>query len=279
MTLETIYRPIEAELESVHDLLEKEMEQAIEPGRGGAYDRFTKKAIGYLLGRPGKHLRPALVLFSAKAMKAEITPVFIQMAAVVELIHSASLVHDDIIDEAEKRRMLASVHRKYGVKIAILVGDVLFTLAFSIVAELPGVDAATKVRLFNILTDLTKRMCYGEIFEQRVVEEKEDIDREDYVRVLEFKTALLMSTASRCGAILAGADEKQEEALAAFGLNFGYAYQLIDDFKDKDSIFTGSLDLVTMAEEYVRDTKSNLGMFCKDDVVESMLNLAEYILP
>lgn len=279
MTLDTIYRPIQADLEQVHQLLSAEMEQAIETGRGGIYDRFTKKAIGYLLGRPGKHLRPALVLFAAKAVGAEVSPALIQTAAVVELIHSASLVHDDIIDEAEKRRTLTAVHRKYGVKIAILVGDVLFTLAFSIVSELPGVDDATKVRLFQILTDLTKRMCYGEIFEQKALNDHEKIDIEDYKRILEFKTALLMSTASRCGAIVSGACDKEENALASFGLNFGYAYQLVDDFKDKDSIFTGSLDLVTMAQGYVKETKSDLAGFRSTDAAQSMTDLAEYILP
>ena len=279
MTLDDIYRPIEADLDRVHQLLKSEMERAVESGRGGANDRFTKKAINYLLSKPGKHLRPALVLFAAKSLNVEVTPAFIQIAAVVELIHAASLVHDDIIDEAEKRRSLPAVHRKYGIKIAILVGDILFTQAFSMVVQLPDVSNDAKVRLFSLLTDLTKRMCYGEIFEQKVLADSKQIDKDDYIRILEFKTALLMSTASRCGAILADADESQENSLTSFGLNFGYAYQLVDDYQDQDSIFTGTLDLVTMAKEYVQDTKSDLAMFDRTDAVSSMLNLAEFILP
>ncbi len=279
MTLDEIYLPIEADLDRVQELLRSEMELAVEVGRGGANDRFTKKAINYLLTKPGKHLRPALVLFGARSLQVDITLPFIQIAAVVELIHAASLVHDDIIDEAERRRALPAVHKKYGIKIAILVGDILFTQAFSMVAALLGVSSETKVRLFSLLTDLTKRMCYGEIFEQKVLANSEHIDKDDYIRILEFKTALLMSTAARCGAILAGADETQEHALASFGLNFGYAYQLVDDYNDDDSIFTGTLDLVTMAKNYISDTKSDLAIFDKSDAIGAMLSLAEFILP
>lgn len=279
MKLDDIYHPIEPELDRVHRILATEIEDAVEQGRNNAGDRFAKKAIGYLLKKPGKHLRPALVLFAAKSVGSEVTAAIIQIAAVIELIHSASLVHDDIIDEAEKRRSLLSVHKKYGSKIAILVGDVLFTQAFSIVSELPDVENDTKVRLFGILTDLTKRMCYGEIFEQKVLADSDGVSKEDYLRILELKTALLMSTASRCGAILAGADGKQESLLASYGLNFGYAYQLVDDYKDRDSVFTGDDNLITMAEEYVKEMISDLGKFGDTDITRSMSLLADYILP
>ena len=279
MKLDEIYLPIEAPLDRVRQVLAAEMEQAIERGRSGTGDRFTQKAITYLLQKQGKQLRPALVLFSARSLGSAITAAIIQIAAVIELIHSASLVHDDIIDEAENRRAVLSVHTKYGAKIAILVGDVLFTQAFSIVAELPRVDSDTKVRLFSILTNTAKRMCYGEIFEQKVLADSKTINREDYLRILEFKTALLMSTASRCGAILAGADEEQESLLTSYGLNFGYAYQLVDDFKDRDSIFTGDLDLVAMAVEYVAETLVELDKLGDTDITRSMTRLAEFILP
>ena len=278
MKLEEIYHPISAELDRVENLLNSEMNRAVERGRGGANDKLTKRAISYLLSKPGKHLRPALVLFSSKALHGESNDSLIELAAAVELIHSASLVHDDIIDEAEKRRSLLSVHRKYGVKIAILVGDVLFAQAFSIVANLPGVPDAMKVRLFSILADLTKRMCYGEIFEQNVLKSVQKVSKEDYLRILEFKTALLMSVACRCGAILANAEEDKEERLAAFGLSFGFAYQLTDDHKDGDSIYGGKNDLINMARDHIEDIKIGLNGFGDEETVTSMVNLAEYIL-
>jgi octaprenyl-diphosphate synthase len=285
MKLDEIYRPIEIDLDRVHQLLKSEMEQVIIQERGGQsdsreskYDKFTAKAINYLLTQPGKHLRPALVLFAARAVGAEIHESLIRMAASIELIHSASLVHDDIIDEAEKRRNLLSVHKKYGVKIAILIGDVLFAQSFDIVAGLPGVDSDTKVRLYEILTSLTRRMCYGEIFEQQILDGGEPVGREDYLRVLEFKTALLMSAACRCGAIIGGADKDKEEALASYGLNYGYAYQLVDDLRDGDSIYSGDLNLMDLAGEYVKAANTDLTILQQPGITKTMSAFAEFIL-
>ena len=282
MKLDEIYRPIEADLDRVHRLLKSEMEQVIVYGRGdereSKYDKFTSKAINYLLTKPGKHLRPALVLFSARSSGVDISDSLIRMAVAIELIHSASLVHDDIIDEAEKRRNLLSVHRKYGVKIAILIGDVLFAQSFSLVADLPSVDDDTKVRFYGILTDLTRRMCYGEIYEQQVLDGTDPVGRESYLKVLEFKTALLMSAACRCGAILGGASKAREDALASYGLNYGYAYQLADDFRDGDCIYTEDLDLMALAADYVRKAKSDLGELAPSEVAKSMSSFAEFIL-
>ncbi len=285
MKLEEIYRPIEADLGRVHRLLKNEMEQVILHERTGRrdnreskYDQFTTKAINYLLTQPGKHLRPALVLFSARSVGADINESLIQMAAAVELIHSASLVHDDIIDEAEKRRNLLSVHKKYGVKIAILVGDVLFAQSFDIVAGLSGVGSDIKVRLYAILTDLTRRMCYGEIFEQHLLDGGEPVGRGDYLKVLEFKTALLTSAACRCGAILGGADTEKEEALASYGLNYGHAYQLVDDFRDGDSIYSGDLNLMELASEYVKAAGIDLQTLPVPGIARSMSAFVELIL-
>jgi octaprenyl-diphosphate synthase len=297
MKLEEIYRPIEVDLVRVNRLLKLEMDQVvgrIETGADGQrtgataggdissaeskYDMFAAKAINYLLTRPGKNLRPALVLFSARSVGAAVTDALIRMAAAVELIHSASLVHDDIIDEAEKRRNLLSVHKKYGVKIAILIGDVLFSQAFAIVSNLPSVDNHSKVRIYKILTELTRRMCYGEIFEQQILDSGDHVGRESYLRVLEFKTALLMSAACRCGAILGGANEKQETALVSYGLNFGYAYQLVDDIRDGDSIYSGDLDLMSLASEYVKSADSDLKKLPESSIVSSMSDFAGFIL-
>ncbi|MBN1686213.1 MAG: polyprenyl synthetase family protein [Spirochaetales bacterium] len=291
MKLDEIYRPIQADLDRVNRLLKLEMEQVVgsvresvsaEASEGAStatkYDVFTTKAINYLLKKPGKNLRPALVVFSARSLGATVSESLIQLAAAVELIHSSSLVHDDIIDEAEERRALLSVHKKYGIKIAILIGDVLFSQAFAIISNLPSVGDDTKVRLYKILTELTRRMCYGEIFEQRILEGGEQVGRQSYLRILEFKTALLMSTACRCGAIIAGVEADQEEAVASYGLNFGYAYQLLDDFRDGDALFSGDLDFKSLAGEYIRAALSDLGNLPSSTYVDSMSNFAGFIL-
>ena len=280
MKLDEIYRPIEADLERVHRLLRIEMEQVAGSVRetGNKYDGFTTKAINYLLSHPGKSLRPALVIFSACSVGAEIDDALIQMAAAVELIHSSSLVHDDIIDEAEKRRNLLSVHKKYGMKTAILIGDILFAQSFEIISGLPKQDNSTNLRIVKILTELTKRMCYGEIFEQQILDSGEQVSRESYLRILEFKTALLMSAACRCGAILGGADKNVEETLASYGLNYGYAYQLVDDYRDRDSIFTGELKLMDLASEYITNAVADLQKLDNSNTIQSMSEFASFIL-
>lgn len=288
MKLEEIYHPIEADLDRVHRILRLEMEQVAggvrEGGKsspkkdGSKFDKFTSKAITYLLNQPGKSLRPALVLFSARSVGAEITDALVRTAAAIELIHSSSLVHDDIIDEADKRRNSLSVHKKYGVKSAILIGDVLFSQALTMASLLPGVDCAGKLRVVSILTELTRRMCYGEIFEQRILESGEEVDRASYLRILEFKTALLMSAACRCGAIIGGADSRREELLASYGLNFGYAYQLVDDYRDGDSIFSGDLDLMSLAAEYVDAAALDVKKLPITEPANSLSDFARFIL-
>ena len=286
MKLDEIYRPIHTELDRVERFLETVLEKIVADGeaektdvrRETKYDIFTSKAINYLLTKPGKNLRPALVLFSARSVGIEISESLIRMAGALELIHSASLVHDDIIDEAEKRRGLLSVHKKYGVKMAILIGDVLFAQSFAEVAGLSDVNNDIKVRLYEILTDLTRRMCYGEIFEQKILDTKEVVEPEIYFRVLEFKTALLMSAACRCGAILGGANEAEESALASFGLNYGYAYQLVDDIRDDDSIYSGDLDKMETALKYVKAAGVNLEKLPESEIVSSMLDFVEFVV-
>ena len=285
MKLDDVFEPIQGDLNRVQALLQSEIERAVERGRLGANDTFTKKAIAYLLQKPGKHLRPALALFASHSAagglavgNGQLPEAAIQLAAAVELIHSASLVHDDIIDEAQKRRSILSVHRKYGIKIAILVGDVMFTQAFSMVAALPEVDDSTKIRLYTALSDMTKRMCYGEIFEQNALQSNVEISRDDYLRVIEYKTALLMSAASRCGATVMLGSENEIESLADYGLHFGYAYQLVDDFNDKDGIFRQRDNLRIMAGNYIAETQEDLSAFSDSTYKSGMLDLAQFVL-
>ena len=285
MKLDEVFEPIHSDLDRVQALLESEIAQAVERGRTGESDTFTKRAITYLLQKPGKHLRPALVLFASHATgnglntgNESLPNAVIQLAAAIELIHSASLIHDDIIDEAQKRRSILSVHRKYGIKIAILVGDVLFSQAFSMVAGLPDVDDGTKIKIFAALSEMTKRMCYGEIFEQDALEGDSDVSQDDYLRVIEYKTALLMSAASKCGATVMHGTDEEVRSLAGYGMHFGYAYQLVDDFRDKDGIFSKSESLKTMAADYISRTQEDLAAFRNSIYRSGMIDLAHYVL-
>ena len=172
MKLDNIYKPIADDLIGVREILNDSLAKMARNAGATKQDEFIKRAINHLFMVSGKNLRPALVLFAARSIaniSDELKPAIQQLAAVVELIHSASLIHDDVIDESDHRRKLISVHRKFGIKNAILIGDILYAHAFAILTDLCAVEDRVKLKLFDIFSELTKKMCYGEIFEQQVI--------------------------------------------------------------------------------------------------------------
>ncbi|MCF6334267.1 MAG: polyprenyl synthetase family protein [Spirochaetales bacterium] len=177
----------------------------------------------------------------------------VQLAAGIELLHTASLIHDDIIDEADIRRSQHSLNAEYGVKIAVLVGDILFAQFFSIVLNLSVDDWAMKTRLLSLFSNLTQAMCFGEVFQQKIFSLKRDADFSEYLTILEKKTALLMEASCRSGAMLCGGTESEIDTFSRFGLDFGYAFQLADDIADEDGVFHG---LAKISEEGIKRTES-----------------------
>jgi octaprenyl-diphosphate synthase len=171
----------------------------------------------------GKGLRPALLLLTAKAC-GRITPAHHTLAAVVEMIHTATLVHDDVLDEADTRRHARTVNAEWGNKVSILLGDMLFTHAFHLTSS---VDA----RACRLIGEATNRVCAGEL---RQVCERGNLHltEADYFAVVEGKTAALTEVCGRLGALYAGATEATADRLAAFGRNLGIAFQLADDLLD-----------------------------------------------
>ena len=279
MKLSSIYQPISSVLADTKSLLQQLAVNTLEEGRQGRFDISTRNAVKYLLDRQGKALRPALVFFSAGAVSETVATAALKpLAASVELIHSASLIHDDIIDDADRRRTILSVHKKFGTKSAVLIGDVLYSQAFQLLTTLPHVAAPVMVRLFQLLSDLTAKMCYGEIFEQQVITNTKKISSEDYLRILEYKTALLMSISCRCGGLIAGCSATDEQRLADFGMAIGMAYQLTDDYADNDSIYSGEMDLTKAAKEYIKSARTLLQSFAKNAFTEGLDNLASHIL-
>lgn len=172
----------------------------------------------------GKRLRPALVLVSGQAGTYELDRLM-PHAVAVELIHTASLVHDDILDEAPQRRGKPSVHARWGLTIGLASGDYLFSKAFEIVAssglrEAPSILAATAF-------DLTA----GELMQRRGAR-RVDVPRGEYLERIGAKTASLFATSCRLGALASGTDDASTEALAAYGENLGLAFQVFDDVLD-----------------------------------------------
>lgn len=179
--------------------------------------------IQHLKHYRGKRLRPAVLLLSAKAC-GSVSPAHHTLAAAVEMIHTATLVHDDVLDEAEVRRHLPTVNAGWGNKVSILLGDMLFTNAFHLASTVDG-------RACRIIGEATNRVCAGEL---RQVTERGNLEltEEDYFEIIEGKTAALTECCGRLGALYAGASEEVAERMAAFGRGLGLAFQIADDLLD-----------------------------------------------
>jgi len=180
----------------------------------------------YLRASGGKRVRPALTLLSNYAVGGEAArPNVVRMATVMEFLHTATLVHDDIIDNAETRRSRRSVNSRFGNQTAVLMGDWLYMSAFETSLQ------ERSLPVLDILTAVTRRMTEGELIQLTLLG-RADVGEEQYFDVLRRKTAYLFSACCEIGAILGGASEAERRALADYGLNLGTAFQLVDDLLD-----------------------------------------------
>ena len=284
MKLKTIIEPIKKE----HKMVEKELGQQIagilSKHTGESWSEgYVTKVLQHVFNIPGKMLRPALFLLSAKSVASSDTifqerkEALVQLAAGIELLHTASLIHDDIIDEADTRRSQHSLNAEYGSKIAVLVGDILFAQFFSIVLNLPLKDWEIKTKLLTLFSDLTQAMCFGEVFQQKLLSLKKDADFSEYLIILEKKTALLMEASCKSGALIAGGSEDNINAFAEFGLSFGYAFQLADDIADEDAVYSKMSDIAVEGQSRIISAKTILTGFTENDSIESLYNLCDYL--
>lgn len=186
----------------------------------------------YIVGAGGKRLRPMLLLLAAGAMNGrggtgpgKIGPDAHQLAAVIEFIHTATLLHDDVVDESDLRRGRKTANAVWGNAASVLVGDFLYSRSFQLMVELD------RLEVMRILADTTNRIAEGEVLQLLHVRNP-DTDEAAYLRVIERKTAVLFAAATRLGALLAGADPAQCQTLHDYGLNLGYAFQIADDVLD-----------------------------------------------
>ena len=198
--------------------LEENIRQAISD------DEFIFEACEPLI-RGGKRLRPMLMLLCANAKTSCPNERTMPLATALELIHTASLVHDDIIDTSKKRRGVETANSKYGAQIAVLIGDYLFAKAFQLVAE-NNYDA----RVQAILSKLVKNLCVGEIRQDRSLFAVPTMT--EYYTRINLKTAIFLSSCCELGAIVAQMDSHEVETLSAYGTSLGLAFQIIDDLLD-----------------------------------------------
>ena len=184
-------------------------------------------AIGdYIIGAGGKRLRPALLLLVARALGYR-GNLHVLLATVIEFIHTATLLHDDVVDESDLRRGRPTSNAAFGNAASVLVGDFLYSRAFQMMVE------GGSMRIMQILADATNRIAEGEVLQLLNIHDP-TVDEARYLGVVERKTATLFEAAARIGAILAGADERSEQACARYGAAIGTAFQIIDDVLDYD---------------------------------------------
>jgi octaprenyl-diphosphate synthase len=179
----------------------------------------------YLHHSGGKRVRPALLILSAKVFGEEVDQSIIRMATVMEFLHTATLVHDDIIDGAEIRRGRQTVSSQWGNDMAVLMGDWLYMSAFEAALQERDLD------ILDTLTEATRKMTEGELMQLTLIGNMR-ITEEQHLEIISRKTGYLFSASCRVGAILREATIPQRDALADYGLNLGIAFQLVDDLLD-----------------------------------------------
>lgn len=210
-----ISEPLAPFLGEVRAFLEKQVE---------TFEPEVAAGARYALSASGKQLRPVLVALGARAAGG-LGPDHVCGAAIVELVHLATLVHDDVIDSAGVRRRQPTVAAQFGNQTAVLLGDCLFAHALTLAAGFPTTDVC------RVVANGTKAVCSGEIL-QTLRKGKLDQSTDDYFRVIQLKTAELFALACELGALLSGAPVATCDALRRFGIAFGTAYQVFDDCLD-----------------------------------------------
>ncbi len=216
--LEVLYRPVEEDLRTLLRMLAEELR---------ADDPFLQELVSHVLRTRGKLLRPALTFLSARVV-GEPPAESLNLAAAVELIHIASLIHDDIIDESTLRRGEPTANARWGNQVAVLLGDYLFAKSFHLLARIGSAEVAARMAMATV------SMSQAEILQIRHGNSPHTEER-IYFRIVEGKTAQLIASACASGALLAGAEEAVAERFHRFGLHWGIAFQITDDTLDLTS--------------------------------------------
>lgn len=210
-----IIQPISTDLQAVDAVIRQKLHSEV---------ALVNQIADYIISAGGKRIRPVLVLLMANAYGYTGTHHH-QLAAVVEFIHTATLLHDDVVDESSMRRGRQTANALFGNAASVLVGDFLYSRAFQMMVSVGD------IRIMEILADATNVIAEGEVLQLLNMHDP-DVTEERYTQVIRSKTAKLFEAAAQLGALVAGADEVQIEAAAEYGRSIGTAFQLIDDVLD-----------------------------------------------
>ncbi|MFL0197954.1 polyprenyl synthetase family protein [Clostridium sp. WILCCON 0269] len=263
LKFQEMYIPISREISSVEQELEN------------IYKNFKTDSLQEILNHffkiPGKRLRPTLVLLSSKIINEQL-PLetyhqLIQLSVALELIHSASLIHDDIIDDDFLRRGQKTLNKVYGRKIAVLAGDVIYSHAFSIVTNSLPKEYGREI------VKLAENMCSAEILQAKNTTSTKEV----YLEIIKGKTALFMAICCKLGAALAGASGEEAASLENYGFNLGMAYQIVDDYIDGDQDTALNITLED-AHNFAKNSLDSIEAFKNSFYKKTLINLVNYII-
>jgi len=213
--LRSVLAPIAADMQAVDAVIRERLTSDI---------ALVNSIAEYIIGAGGKRLRPAVVLLVARALGYRGTA-HVLLAAVIEFIHTATLLHDDVVDEFDLRRGRATANARFGNAASVLVGDFLYSRSFQMMVD------AGNMRIMRIMADATNRIAEGEVLQLLNVHDP-SVNEERYFGVVERKTATLFEAGTRIAAVLADADAAAEERCARYGASLGRAFQIVDDMLD-----------------------------------------------
>ena len=215
MDIQDVYNLVAADRQAVDELIKKRLHSEV----------VLINQIGhYIVNSGGKRMRPVLLLLTSRAFGYEGSD-HLELAAVVEFIHTATLLHDDVVDASDMRRGKETANNVWGNEASVLVGDFLYSRAFQMMV---GVH---NMRVMEILSEATNTIAEGEV-KQLLNVHNADLDEAGYLDVIRSKTAKLFESSAQLGAVLTGRSEEEERAMAAYGMHLGIAFQLIDDALD-----------------------------------------------
>ena len=183
--------------------------------------------VKYILDIGGKRVRPVLALMSCSSFDSN-PNLALKAALSIELFHNFTLIHDDIMDSANTRRGKETVHKKWGINSGVLSGDVMLIMAYQL---LENYDSKTYLELNKLLNKTAKQVCEGQQMDMDF-ELKSNVEFEEYIKMIEFKTAVLLGCSLKMGAIIADASKEDQEFIYQYGINLGLAFQFQDDYLD-----------------------------------------------
>lgn len=215
MQLTDIYKSVESEFDAVNGLIIDQLSSRVP---------LVEKIAQYIVESGGKRMRPLVTLLTAKALGKSDQDT-IRLASIIEFLHTATLLHDDVVDTSDLRRGKATANANWGNAPSVLVGDFLYSRAFQMMVEIGNME------VMSVLANATNVIAEGEVF-QLMNAKNPDITEQQYFDVIEYKTAMLFVAASQGAAKLASASEPQQKAAKEYGLQLGLAFQLVDDILD-----------------------------------------------